>query len=119
MKHMNRGTHVLARVAAAGVLGAATALTLAGAGCSAGVDPHRLDADRILHMAGEEAGQIDRPKKRLTRQLNVADRQITNSRIGDARATLAEAWRTLEAAPPPQAGAEDRLTDQERLAGWV
>ena len=44
-----------------------------------------LDPDRILHMAGEEAGQIDAPYERLTRQLNIANRQTINGRADEAR----------------------------------
>jgi hypothetical protein len=72
-----------------------------------------VDPDRILHMAGEEAGQINAPKERLTRQLNIANRQTENGHAGDARKTLAEARSTIEHAD------KAALTDHERLAGWI
>lgn len=72
-----------------------------------------VDPDRILHMAGEEAGQINAPKERLTRQLNIANRQTENGHAGDARKTLAEARSTIEHAD------KNALTDHERLAGWI
>src|SRR3954465_5505606 len=72
-----------------------------------------VDPDRILHMAGEEAGQINAPKERLTRQLNIANRQTENGHAGDARKTLAEAGSTIEHAD------KNALTDHQRLAGWI
>lgn len=82
------------------------------AGCQARTGA-ALDPDRILHMAGEEAGQINAPKERLTRQLNIANRQTENSHAADARKTLAEARSTIEHAD------KNALTDHERLAGWI
>jgi len=82
----------------------------------AGCQEHRttaVDPDRILHMAGEEAGQINAPKERLTRQLNIANRQTENGHAGDARKTLAEARSTIEHAD------KNALTDHQRLAGWI
>ena len=81
-----------------------------------GCQEHRtaaVDPDRILHMAGEEAGQINAPKERLTRQLNIANRQTENGHVGDARKTLAEARSTIEHAD------KNALTDHQRLAGWI
>ncbi len=98
-----------------------------------------LDPDRLLHMAGEEAGQIPSPRERLTRQLNIADREIRFGRPGDARATLRDARKTLESAgaisaagakgaggAEPAGGAaagnapaQTPLTNHERLAGWI
>jgi hypothetical protein len=72
-----------------------------------------LDPDRILHMAGEEAGQITAPKERLTRELNIANRQTENGHPADARKTLADARKTIEHAD------KTALTDHERLAGWI
>jgi hypothetical protein len=72
-----------------------------------------LDSDRILHMAGEEAGQITAPRERLTRQLNIANRETETGQPGNARKTLALARQTIERA---EKGA---LSDQERLAGWI
>src|SRR3954447_8192693 len=72
-----------------------------------------LDPDRILHMAGEEAGKINAPKERLTRQLNIANRQTENGHAGDARKTLAEARSTIEHAD------KNALTEHQRLAGWI
>ncbi|MDB5323019.1 MAG: hypothetical protein JWN40_4650 [Phycisphaerales bacterium] len=82
------------------------------AGCRARTGA-ALDPDRILHMAGEEAGQINAPKERLTRQLNIANRQTENGHAADARKTLAEARSTIEHAD------KNALTDHERLAGWI
>src|SRR5689334_21924606 len=59
-----------------------------------------LDPDKILHLAGEEAGQIDGPYVRLQRQLNIANRETTNGHWADSRATLVEARKTLESAKP-------------------
>ena len=73
----------------------------------------RLDPERILHMAGEEAGQIKAPKERLTRQLNIANRQTEHGQAADARKTLAQARETLEHAD------KNALNEQERLSGWV
>ena len=64
-------------------------------------------------MAGEEAGQIASAKERLTRQLNIADRETDAHHPAAARSTLREARSTLERADP------QALTEQERLAGWV
>lgn len=72
-----------------------------------------LDPDRLLNMAGEEAGAITAPKERFTRQLNIADRQIDNHRGHEARDTLRAARATLERAD------QAALTEHERLAGWV
>jgi hypothetical protein len=72
-----------------------------------------VDPDRILHMAGEEAGQINAPRERLTRQLNIANRQTEHGHAADARKTLAQARDTLEHAD------KNALKDQERLSGWV
>jgi hypothetical protein len=74
---------------------------------------NNVDADRILHMAGEEAGQINAPKERLTRQLNIANRQTEHGHAADARNTLAQARETLEHAD------KNALNEQERLSGWV
>lgn len=73
----------------------------------------RLDPERILHMAGEEAGQINAPRERLTRQLNIANRQTEHGHADDARRTLAQARETLEHAD------KNALNEQERLSGWV
>src|SRR5437764_474274 len=72
-----------------------------------------LDADRILHMAGEEAGQIPAPKERLTRQLNIANRETQTGQPGNARNTLVLARQTLEQAD------KKAFNNQERLAGWI
>lgn len=80
-------------------------------GCTSSPDTTGLDPDRILHMAGEEAGQITAPKERLTRQLNIADRQNRNGHHDDARKTLREARKTLESA--------QGLSNHEQLAGWI
>jgi hypothetical protein len=71
------------------------------------------DADRILHMANDETGLITAPRERLTRQLNIANRQTQNNRQPEARQTLAQARQTLEKADKPA------FTDQQRLAGWI
>jgi len=72
-----------------------------------------LDPDRILHMAGEEAGLIGAPKERLTRQLNISNRESSMGRKADARVTLGKARETLEKAE------KNAFNDQERLAGWI
>jgi hypothetical protein len=82
------------------------------AGCSY-TPPSRLDPDRILHMAGEEAGLINAPRERLTRQLNIANRETESGKPAEARKTLAQACETLEKA------SDTAFTDQQRLAGWV
>jgi hypothetical protein len=84
--------------------------TLCGCGSA---DPRPIDPDRLLHMAGEEAGQITAPKDRLTRQLNIADRENDAGRRDAARNTLRAARETLERADP------SALDDHARLAGWV
>jgi hypothetical protein len=78
-----------------------------------------FDPDRILHMAGEEAGQITNPTARLTRQLNVAYRQIENRRKTDARATLAGARQTMESVHDASVHDQPPLSDHDRLAGWI
>jgi hypothetical protein len=82
-------------------------------GCESQPTTTPLDPDRILHMAGEEAGQIASPRDRLTRQLNIANRETETGKPANARNTLALARKTLE-----DAGKKD-LTDQERLSGWI
>src|SRR5688572_6586003 len=81
--------------------------------------PDGFDPDRILHMAGEEAGQIHNPKERLARQLNIAFRQIGNRKEADARSTLARARQTMEAAHDASAHDTPPLSDHDRLAGWI
>jgi hypothetical protein len=85
------------------------AITLAG--CAA--PESKLDADRILRMAGDEAGLIVAPKDKLTRQLNIANRQADTGKPAESRATLALARQTLEKA---DTGA---FNIQQRLAGWI
>ena len=75
--------------------------------------PTPIDPDRLLHMAGEEAGQITAPRERLTRQFNIANRETEAGRTADARQTLRAARQTLEHADAAA------LDDQARLAGWV
>ncbi|HEY7120728.1 MAG TPA: hypothetical protein VH475_29355 [Tepidisphaeraceae bacterium] len=72
-----------------------------------------LDPDRLLHMAGEEAGQVKAPRERLTRQLNIANRQIENGRAGEARQTLSAARETIRQAD------RDALGEHDRLSGWI
>lgn len=87
-------------------------LALLLAGCT--TDPSAsIDPDRLLHMAGEEAGQIASPKDRLTRQLNIANRETDARRLDAARKTLRDARATLEHAD------RNALDEQARLAGWV
>lgn len=81
------------------------------AGCSS--PESKLDADRILKMAGDEAGLIAAPKDKLTRQLNIANRQADTGKPIESRATLALARKTLEAAD------KDAFNNQQRLAGWI
>jgi hypothetical protein len=81
-------------------------------GCQSSVNSG-LDPDRILHMAGEEAGQIATPRERLTRQLNIANRETQTGHPGNGIQTLKLARQTLESAD------KNSLTDQERLSGWI
>lgn len=81
-------------------------------GCSS-PGPTPIDPDRLLRMAGEEAGQIASPRERLTRQFNIANRETQAGRATDARQTLRAARDTLEHADAAA------LDDQSRLAGWV
>lgn len=81
--------------------------------CGCSVPESRLDADRILRMAGDEAGLITAPKDKLTRQLNVANREAETGKPTEARATLALARQTLENAK------KEDFNNQQRLAGWI
>src|SRR5687768_259379 len=94
-------------------------LVLVLASCTSDVREDGLDPDRVLHMAGEEAGGIANPTAGLTRQLNIAFRQIQHLRLADARGTLGRARQTLER--PHDASVHDQppLSDYDRLAGWV
>jgi hypothetical protein len=78
-----------------------------------------FNPDRILHMAGEEASQIHNPRERLARQLNIAFRQIGNGKQADARSTLAQARRTMEASHDATVQDQPPLSDHDRLAGWI
>ncbi|MCG3181461.1 MAG: hypothetical protein BIFFINMI_03857 [Phycisphaerae bacterium] len=83
-------------------------------GCYSGSRGFRSDAraSRLMAMAAEEAGQVDRPRDRLSRQLNIANMQNEQGYSAGARRTLAEAAATL--------GKDwDSLDVQTRLAGWV
>ena len=82
------------------------------AGCQHETTP-KVDADRILRMAGDEAGQITLPANRLSRQLNVAYLLIHTGKPAGARPTLAQARETIEHAD------KDALSEHERLAGWI
>jgi hypothetical protein len=75
--------------------------------------PTPIDPDRLIRMAGEEAGQITAPRERLTRQFNIANRETQAGRAADARQTLRAARDTLAHADATA------LDDQARLAGWV
>jgi hypothetical protein len=88
------------------------ALILLLTGCTTSITSP-IDPDRLLHMAGEEAAAITAPKERLTRQLNIANRQTDNNRPADAKSTLRAARDTLEHSD------KTVLTDHERLAGWI
>lgn len=88
-------------------------LTLLLTGCTSSDPSASIDPDRLLHMAGEEAGQITSPKDRLTRQLNIANRETDARRLDAARQTLRDARATLEHAD------KTALDEQARLAGWV
>ena len=72
-----------------------------------------IDSDRLLHLAGHEAGEIASARERLARQFNIANRETSNGHSEDARKTLIGARQTLESA-----GQKD-FTDHERLAGWI
>jgi hypothetical protein len=88
-------------------------LIVAGSLCGCGSPDSKLDADRILRMAGDEAGLITAPKDKLTRQLNIANREAQTGKPAEARATLAMARQTLENAE------KNAFNDQQRLAGWI
>jgi hypothetical protein len=64
-------------------------------------------------MAGDEAGLIVAPKDKLTRQLNIANREAQTGKPAEARATLAMARQTLENAE------KNAFNNQQRLAGWI
>jgi hypothetical protein len=89
------------------------------ASCTSERAPDGLDADRVLHMAGEEAGQIPNPTARLTRQLNIAFRQIGYVKLADARTTLAQARKTLESTHDAAVHDQPPIGDHDRLAGWI
>jgi hypothetical protein len=72
-----------------------------------------VDPDRILSMANDETAQITSPKARLTRQLNIANRQTETRQPTAARATLAQARATIEHAD------QSALPEHDRLAGWI
>ena len=95
------------------------AVALQLASCTSDRAPDGLDADRVLHMAGQEAGQISNPTARLTRQLNIAFRQINHAKLADARSTLAQARKTLESVHDAAVHDQPPLSDHDRLAGWI
>ena len=72
-----------------------------------------IDPDRLLHIAGQQAGSIDNMRERLARQLNIANRETNNGHPDQARTTLLTAKTTLESA------ASKDLSDHQRLAGWI
>ena len=89
------------------------------ASCTSERLPDALDPNRVLHMAGQEAGEIPNPTARLTRQLNIAFRQIGFAKLADARATLAQARKTLESTHDAAVHDQPPLGDHDRLAGWI
>jgi hypothetical protein len=91
----------------------AIAMVLA-AGCGGGGRGFR-DADRarrLMELAAEEAGKVDQPLDRFTRQLNIAEMQIDRNLAATGRQTLTAARRTLE-----KNGAE--FDEKLHIAGWV
>jgi hypothetical protein len=74
---------------------------------------HEIDPDKLLNIAGREAGLISNVRDRITRQLNIANRENNNNHFDDARKTLSEARKTMESP------AASDFSDQERLAGWI
>ncbi len=88
-------------------------LTVWAAGCDEGDQFRSADrASRLMELAGTEAAQVDSPRDRLTRQLNIAHMQNEQEYLSSARVTLAAAAQTLQ-----QTG--QALDVQTRLAGWV
>ena len=83
-------------------------------GCG-GVDSFRSAdrAARLMAMAAAHASDIESPRERLTRQLNIANLQNQEGRAGDARATLTQAAQTIRQAE------DGRLDEHTRMAGWV
>jgi hypothetical protein len=79
-------------------------------GCAA--DPVDRQS-KLLTMAAGEAQQIPDSTQRLTRQLNFASVQMSRSKSGEAKQSLAFAAQTLRDAKP------GTLKSQIRIAGWV
>jgi hypothetical protein len=70
-------------------------------------------SQQLMAMAAAEAADIPDVDQRLTRQLNLADKQIARGWSGDAKSTLAACRRTLGS--PESAN----LNEHARLSGWV
>ncbi len=93
------------------ILVAAVALL---AGCTSESAPPTADRSRrLLTLAAGEAGGIADAQPRLKRQLNLADRQLSQGNPADARRTLAAAQKTLRGTD--LAGVPPLI----RIAGWV
>ncbi len=84
--------------------------------CSPAVSPN-LSRGRtpiaFFTWPAKRRGRSNAPRDRLTRQLNIANRETQSGRPGNARGTLALARQTLEHA------AKKDFNDQERLSGWI
>jgi hypothetical protein len=70
-------------------------------------------SQKLMSLAAAEAAKIEDVDRRLTRQLNLADMQISRGWKDDARRTLAASRATLSS---PDAA---KLNDHARLSGWV
>jgi len=92
------------------VAGVGLWLGLSGCGPAAGEDR----SSRLLALAAEEAGQIVDVPQRLTRQLNIADRQSQRGQNTNASKSLAAARKTLSGAAPG-----DGLGTPIAMAGYV
>jgi len=75
-------------------------------------------SSRLLALAAEEAGQITDVPRRLTRQLNIADRQSQRGQNANASTSLAAARKTISDAASGQASG-GFLGTPTSMAGFV
>src|SRR5580704_2089615 len=84
------------------------------AGAVASCDHATADRrEQLLIMASEEVTMITNAKEKLTRQLNIADLQISMDHKADAAKTLTAARDGLTAASSAD------MDDLSRMSGWV
>lgn len=116
VRHVVIGLVMLAAMGVA-AMSLIVAVNIAG-GCAhhAPIDPNvTRDPARqyqLMVLAAQEAKNIADPQLRLTRQLNLANMQIHRGRGADAGRTLTDAANTLT-----KDG--EKLTNHQRLSGWV